>query len=139
MATVDTTVVLNALVKCTSYEVQVRTVCLQDTTSYDSIYILETDCDVAVEDVDPLLSSINVYPNPAVDVAFVKFVPLYSGEFTLSIVSPTGQRLFAEKVFAESNKEQLLELSDIGQFVPGLYFIVIESEGRRSLSKLLKL
>jgi hypothetical protein len=126
-------------VKCKDYEVQIRTVCPFDTTSYDSVYILKTECDVAVEDPFNLLTSFEVYPNPAVDVAYAKLTSVESGRYNVSIVSLQGQRLEYRTIDAVANQPSTIEFSNVVYYPPGLYFIVVEKDGKRTTRKLVHL
>ncbi len=139
MATVDTTAVLSGLTKCTSYEVQIRTVCIGDTTSYDTNYILETDCDVAVHNVDPLLSSFEIYPNPATNYTSIKLHTIESGEHNISIFNMHGQKMHAVKFFADPEYPSVLRIDDMEKYPPGLFFIVVDKNGMSATKKLVKM
>ncbi|HUR29888.1 MAG TPA: S8 family serine peptidase, partial [Saprospiraceae bacterium] len=139
LATVDTTANIDGLEECTAYEFQIRTVCIIDTTSYDSVYILVTECNVAVKDVDPLLSQFNVYPNPVNDYAVVSLKPFESGAHTLSIFNLQGQIMFSTKIFADSEAVTEVEINNLEKFPPGLFLIVVEKDGILATKKLIKL
>lgn len=139
LATVDTTANLDALMKCTTYEVQIRTVCFEDTTAYDTVYLLETDCDVAVDEVDPLLSAFEVYPNPVTDYATVRLQSLTSDEHTIMIYNMQGQRIFEDKFYAEENQRKEYKLDKFENYPPGLLMIIIEKDGKTASRKLVKI
>ena len=139
LATVDTTAVIEGLSKCNMYEFQIRTVCIEDTTSYDSIYVLETDCDVAVDPVDPLLANVHLFPNPVTDYVNVRIEAIESGEYHLSVYNLHGQSLYFENVFVDQGSVTDHHIPDLNQLLPGLYIVVIEKDGRRSTHKMVKL
>lgn len=139
MATVDTTASLSGLTKCTEYEVQLRSVCISDTTSYDSVYLFETDCDVAVKNVDPVFSVFNVYPNPAVDYAMIKLQPIQSGEYHLTIFNMHGQQMHGMKFHAENNVTVDVKIEDLYHYPPGLYIVNISNNGKSESKKILKM
>ncbi len=139
IATVDTTANLTGLVKCTKYEVQIRTVCLFDTSGYSQNYILETDCDVAVQDPVALLSSYLVYPNPTPDVAYVRMIPVESGKHFISVYNMQGQVLEHQSVFADAHQPTTVTLDVINQLPQGLYFVTVEKDGKRATQKLIRL
>lgn len=139
LATVDTTANITGLEKCKFYEVQIRTICPVDTTSYNFNFILETDCDVAVEDPAALVTDAIVFPNPASDVAMLRFVPTETGEHHISIFNTQGKRMWQESHFADANQSTLVRLDAIDPYPPGLYVIVIEKGGRSTTEKLIKL
>jgi len=139
LATVDTTANLDDLEKCKTYEVQIRTVCLSDTTSYNFNYLLETDCDVAVREVDPLLASFEVFPNPVSDVVSIRWQPLETGNHTITLYSMQGQRLKQSVQFAEINTVSELTYDHMESYPPGLYFIVVEKNGKTATKKVVKI
>ena len=139
MATVDTTAFLSALTKCTMYEVQVRTVCISDTTAYDSIYRFETDCDVAVETPEIYISTFNVYPNPASDRATIELQADESGDYRIALYSMHGRTIFNDLLFLEADKRILVPLDNLDQLPPGIYFITLSDERQSVTRKLVKL
>lgn len=139
IATVDTTANLMGLMKCTTYEVQIRTICLFDTSSYATNYILETGCDVAVQDPVALLSSMIVYPNPTPDIAYVRMIPVESGLHQVSIFNMQGQVLDHQSVYADAHQPTTITLDKINNLPQGLYFVTIEKDGKRATQKLIRL
>ncbi len=138
-ATVDTFAPIDELTKCTEYEVQIRTVCLEDTTSYGTIYVLKTDCDVAVKDVSELLSSFEIFPNPTTDYADIRVDSKSSGEHVLSLFSSQGVMLHTRKLYINQNQSAQIRLDEVDQYPPGLYFVVIEKDGVQATKKLVKM
>ena len=101
--------------------------------------IENTDCDVAVNNIDPVFSIFNVYPNPAIDFAMIQIQPFKSGEYHLSIFNIQGQQMHYRKLYAEKNSTVDVEIDDLQQFPPGLYIVNITNNGRTESKKLLKL
>ena len=139
LATIDTTANLEGFDKCKTYEVQIRTICLSDTTSYNVNYLLETDCDVAVKEINPLLSSFVVYPNPVHDVVSLRFQPLTSGEYSVSLYNMQGQRMQHRIQSAIANEMTDLQFEELNTYPPGLYFVVVEKDGQRATKKIVKM
>lgn len=139
LATTDTSAVLTGLSKCTMYEVQIRTVCFSDTTAYDTTYILETDCDVAVEEINPLLISFDIFPNPATENVTIRFHAAEHGEHSIGIYTVQGQKIFDQNIFADKNASVQIQVSDLARYPPGLYFVVIENRGKIATEKLVKI
>lgn len=139
LATLDTTANLIGLEKCKTYEVQIRTVCLNDTTSYDKNYLLKTDCDVAVRDLHPFLTSFQVYPNPATDVVQLRMQPYEAGEYTITLYNMQGQRLARELKYAEPDQVTEVRFDALAAYPSGLYLVVIEKNGRTATKKVVKL
>lgn len=138
LATVDTFATLADLEKCTKYEVQIRTVCLQDTTSYNEIYLLETDCDVAVDETPLILSQFNVFPNPTYGEVNIAITPVTTGEHTVYLFNAQGQQLAARKIAAEAGRENSVRLDQLAHYPAGLYFVIIEKDGIRAARRLIK-
>ncbi len=139
LATVDTTALLNDLNKCKTYEVQVRTVCVSDTTSYGPNYLLKTDCDVAVKELDPFLASFDVFPNPVTDKVSVRLRPGTSGDHTLTIYSIQGQALQQKVVYADTHSTLEVNFEQLNAYPPGLYFIVVRKDGQSATKKIIKM
>jgi hypothetical protein len=141
VATVDTTANLENLAKCKMYEVQIRTICLFDTTSYNKSYILETECDtiIAVKDPIAFLSSFLVYPNPTADVAFLNMIPLETGMHSISIYNMQGMIMDHQSLFGVANQPSTIKLESVNRFPQGLYFVMIEKDGKRATQKLIRL
>ncbi|MDQ3017180.1 MAG: S8 family serine peptidase [Bacteroidota bacterium] len=139
LATVDTFAALSGLDKCTTYEVEIRTVCLEDTTSYGTIYLLETDCDVAVENVPDLLSHFEMFPNPANTFTDIRFTSTKQGEHSITIFNTYGVRLSSRKIYSNTGIQISTRLNEISLYPPGLYFIIIENKGVSETHRLVKI
>ncbi|HZV71599.1 MAG TPA: S8/S53 family peptidase [Saprospiraceae bacterium] len=137
-ATLDTTANIIDLDKCKSYEFQIRSICLTDTTSF-STYIFETKCDVAVKEETSLLAAFEVYPNPAVDFAVIRLQAIESGEYHFSVFNSFGQIIKASSVYVDATKEKEIRMDDMNAYPNGLYFIMIEKDGKVMTKKLVKM
>lgn len=86
---------------------------------------MEPGCNpmVSTTNLKPLLEKITVYPNPVVD----KLTISGEGEFTIDLISPSGQVLITKKA---QNEGDLL----VGKYPAGTYFLRI-SKGTTSLMK----
>ena len=139
MATVDTFAVIGELVKCKAYEVQLRTVCTSDTTSYSTNYTLETDCDVSVQEIDPLLASFEVFPNPISDHVSIRFRPVSSGDHYVSLYDLQGQPIHQKVVSANVNQNVNVDFDQLNGLPSGLYFVVVRKGGKTATKKIVKL
>lgn len=138
LATIDTTANLDGLEKCKTYEVEIRTICLFDTSRYEP-FLLKTGCDVAVKDPVDLLFSFVVYPNPTSSNAFAQISPVESGKYYVRVYSMQGQVLEQQSIYAESNQISTITLDAVNEFPQGLYFVTIEKDGKRATQKLIRL
>ena len=139
LATIDTTANLSGLKKCTMYEVQVRTVCLFDTTGYITNYILETECDVAVTSPGELFTSLQLFPNPTVDHVTLQLTPKESGEHQFALFNLQGQRLHEQQRHLDANTSASIQFNDLSHYPSGLYFIRIGRGEKWTTQKLIKL
>ncbi len=139
LATVDTFAILEGLEKCKSYEVQLRTVCLFDTAGYQVNYILETDCDVAVKEINPLVHSLQTFPNPFDDYFTVRFNSNETGTHHLTMYSVQGQVLSRKTVFADAGIPSEVRMDELNHCAPGLYFLVVEKDGKSASQKIVRI
>jgi hypothetical protein len=119
--------------------VQLRTICLFDTTSYAMNYILETECDVAVTAPSDLFTSIQLFPNPTTDHIALQLAPVASGEHQFAIYNLQGQRMAAKTAHLEVNTQHRVQFDDIADYPPGLYFVTIGKGERQIALKVIKL
>lgn len=139
VATIDTTANLTGLEKCKTYEVQIRTICVNDTTSYNENYLLETDCDVAVRDLHPFLTTFNSYPNPTTDVVTLRMQPYSSGQYAVALYNMQGQKISQDVRYADAETVTEIRFDQLVSYPSGLYFIVVERDGKTATRKIVKL
>ena len=139
LATIDTTANLENLDKCKTYEVQIRTVCLSDTTSYAFNYLLETDCDVAVKEIDPLLSTFIVYPNPFTDVLSLRFQSTETGDHHITIYNLQGKRMMAKTQYIDAGVLTDMQFDQLDTYPSGLYIVLVEKDGKTTSKKVVKM
>ena len=139
LATIDTTANLIDLEKCKIYEVQIRTVCVSDTTSYTRNYLLKTDCDVAVKEVNPLLAAFKIFPNPTTDFITLRLQALESGDHHVTLYNMQGQSIKQEVLYAEQNELTEIRFDGLESYPPGLYFAVVEKNGKTAMKKFIKM
>ncbi len=139
LATIDTTANLSDLKKCTSYEFQIRTVCTADTTSYAFNYILETDCDVAVEEPSPLLTVFKVYPNPATSFIVLQMESQATGDHRIAIYDLYGRLMANQTHHIGSGSRTEVRLDDLDRYPSGVYFVLVEKDGQTATHKWVKM
>lgn len=139
LATIDTTALLDGLAKCKEYEVQIRTVCLSDTTSYNFNYILATECDVAVQEVNPLLTSFAVYPNPFTDVIHLRIQSTEAGDHHVSLFTLQGQRIQQKTQYIDGEGSTDMRFDQLDGYPAGIYILVVEKDGNTAVEKVVKM
>jgi hypothetical protein len=80
------------------------------------------------------LKTIQVYPNPAADYIIISGDDLPAGELNIQILNTTGQLVKSIKL-NHSNVPLNLKINDLKQ---GAYYLLIQSQGFQSYSKLVK-
>lgn len=76
---------------------------------------------------------IEIWPNPVVDVCTVA-LPRAKQDGVLRVVSAHGVEVVRSNYKAGKSKE----IIDIGEFSPGIYFVVLEMNGQKYFEKLIK-
>jgi hypothetical protein len=70
-----------------------------------------------------LNSGVNIYPNPSNGLTFFEVILKQSGNVSLEIFNPLGQKVYSSENYLSSGKHILN--SDISKFPSGLYFYTI--------------
>ncbi len=79
----------------------------------------------------------NIYPNPAYDLAFIKFNLKSNDNASLTILNTLGEIVNSElSLQGIPNQEQTVEI-DIRGFEPGIYFCRLETQGQILTKKLI--
>jgi hypothetical protein len=138
-ATVDTTAVIMDLEKCKTYEMQIMTVCATDTAGYVTNYLLETDCDVAVDDVPAWVGNVQLTPNPATDVIALRFEALSSGRYDITVVDMQGRILNSGEMSLLAGETGHWQQDDLYRYPQGMYLLSIMHKGQRTVRKFIKL
>lgn len=86
--------------------------------------------------LDDIESSISVFPNPTKDVVNISFVPIVDNNYEINLFDISGQfvkKLLNKTELKASSKQRLtFNLMEISN---GMYFIVVNEEGRSSIIK----
>ncbi|HKK10439.1 MAG TPA: T9SS type A sorting domain-containing protein, partial [Bacteroidales bacterium] len=97
----------------------------------DTIFIAMDLCEGLDEQ---LLSMVKVYPNPAKENIFLEGI---SGDIKLTVRDINGKEIFREN-FRDSETDERYSIN-VSRWEAGTYFIIFESEGQKSVKKLLKI
>ncbi|MBL0189858.1 MAG: T9SS type A sorting domain-containing protein [Saprospiraceae bacterium] len=135
---------ISGLNECTEYEFQVKTICAFDTSAYTSTLVFKTTgagCPVSVITILPD-DIVSVYPNPFSDRLDIQFRqdPFDGQDFRLKCINVHGQLIFSKSMKSSSSRQN--STINIGTEFElqnqGVYFLIIESQDKRILKKLIK-
>lgn len=87
---------------------------------FDTVEIVTTTLDEFYD-----INSIDIYPNPAGDLIYLKFIQNSSREFEISIIDLLGKILF-EEVIKDIDKGETYKI-DTGKFPTGIYYMLLNS------------
>lgn len=95
-------------------------------------------CVTGLNDNNPLLKSVSLFPNPATDNCMVSFDLLNKGTVSVRILSVIGETLFITETVRRSEGHQSITLH-LNELTAGVYLVQIEINGRAvAVRKLLK-
>jgi Secretion system C-terminal sorting domain len=79
-------------------------------------------------------NSINVYPNPVTDMVSISFSTSFEG--IVKITDVLGQNVYSSNLSAENGSVKKI---NVNGFANGVYFIILESEGKFYRTKIIKM
>ncbi len=88
-----------------------------------------------VEEVTPK-DGLKVYPNPASDILNVELITSEKGEVILSLLDLSGKLIY-HSVNNYSASEVFTQTVDVNDFVPGVYFLVVNSGKEQMTTKVI--
>jgi serine protease len=127
---------LTELQECNTYEFEVRSVCLFDTSEYVRI-IFETQCPTATYDFDNGIVQVIGYPNPFNDHVFISVLQNNPEPLAIRMYNNLGQLIQSQRS-NQTGIEQLFEIQGLSNVNPGVYFIEISSTNYRKTIKFIK-
>ncbi len=90
-----------------------------------------------VVDLDDNSPGLSLFPNPTNDVFTMNIDRLNTGEqFTFFVYTSYGKEIYRQIVKAKSNAYE--RVIDLSKFVPGIYFVTVQSEQGTTTLKLIK-
>ncbi|MBI9035480.1 MAG: T9SS type A sorting domain-containing protein, partial [Bacteroidales bacterium] len=107
----------------------------QGGTFTDSDFVnFEIDFGIGI-DKNVQISSIEVFPNPAKDITYLKMNLRQASNVDVIIYNAIGQKIISKKLHLQAG--ETLEPIDVNQFNKGLYFIEVKSENETFNQKVL--
>lgn len=122
-------VTLTELDQCEEYEIEIRTVCAFDTSTYKYNTVFDSYCPTAV--TNPLaIDMIQYYPNPWSEQLNVSIDSKESMEVNIFAFDASGRKFDIQRNVRVSIGDQVIRLHANPQMGNGLYVICIEKNGR---------
>jgi PKD repeat protein len=109
---------------------------------YVVVVIDENGCEVSSNVYDyqvtgtnaRMSNSLTIYPNPAKDVAFIKYLTSNSNSIQIDLIDAFGQTLLKEDINCNS-RDNLLELN-LNTIPTGMYYLSIKNDNQKIINKL---
>lgn len=136
-ATQDTEYILQGLEFCTNYEIEIETVC-SNNTSETSSYYFETDCTSAAEDLAAIVD-VQAYPNPFQTNFTVDLILKESGPLHWQLFNAQGQLVRKSGGNYVSSGQHRLQFEELDQLTSGVYWLHLQHNGAVQQVKMIKI
>lgn len=123
------------LTACSSYDIRVAAFCNGENTGFSPIRNISTRCGTSVNEPKEN-ENFNLYPNPFLDHLILEWNKHLPSVINLKMFDISGQVIQIERDNLEPNA---LRLSAYNHLPPGMYFLQIEADGKRTIKKVVKL
>jgi hypothetical protein len=122
---------------CKTFEFEVRSVCLFDTSQYVNL-TFQTRCPTSIKEVEENGLQLTAFPNPYQDILYLEVLLNEPSPLSCKIYNTLGYTL-AHKQVNERKKQHLLEWSALNHYPPGVYILEVRSVEKISAIKIQKL
>ncbi len=85
-------------------------------------------CESSVQDLEPLIADLNVFPNPFSDRLNLRITPRESLNGSINLFTSTGQLVYIEKFDLFAGQELTTGIDLDQSVVNGMYFLVLNTE-----------
>lgn len=126
-ATQDTTFMLENLDFCTSYEMEIQSVC-DNTTSTTTIYYFDTDCTNDTEEIPPI-AEVQAFPNPFQEVFTLNIVLPEGGPLNWQLFDTQGRLITQALGQHYSAGQHRIPVNDLANLSSGVYWLKLEHKG----------
>jgi hypothetical protein len=136
-ATQNTDFTVQGLEFCTTYELQIQSVC-NSSTSETTIYYFETDCTNDTEELDPIVD-LQAYPNPFTDAFRVDLILAEGGLLDWELFNGQGQLIRQERGIYHPSGQNRLDIGDLSGWSSGVYWLRLAQGGDFKQLKMVKM
>ncbi len=133
----ETSYTFDNLTACTAYELQIRTVCANQTSDYSESLLFHTACPTASgsPQADPL--SYQVYPNPFSNSVQIQLKSTAATALQLRLLNLQGQHILERRIHLAAGHDTNLQLP-AEQLSAGVYLLQLVTATRQISYKLIK-
>lgn len=131
-ATTQTIIVDGSILGTGSHNFSVTVTDANTCENTDAITVNVIDCS-GIDNENNFIT--NVYPNPATDLVWMQVNVPNEGEIKISLTNELGQVIYSETPKSVFAGEQILSLN-VSSFAPGLYFIQVDINGKKMVSRI---
>lgn len=135
--TSETTYFLTGLEQCTSYDFQLRTVCLFDTSAYQTL-TFTTICPTSTSVVEDLNLKVSVNPNPFVDQFQAQLQLEQASSVEMKVTDISGRVIYFKNMNKMNGGEHAIMLDGLSRWPPGMYILEFVTDHGRTTSKIIK-
>ena len=126
---------ITGLTSATSYEWQIKSICLSDSSDYSALATFKTENKVSTSSLS-VPGNIVVYPNPVSDQLTIVFKENTINPGYISIQTLNGINLMEAVLKGKINEKTILNVSSLPA---GMYIIVVQNNDEKFVQKLIKL
>ena len=135
--TSETSYVMTDLQPCTSYDFEVRTICLFDTSAYQRI-TFTTICPTSTEVVQDLGIQMKVMPNPFQSLLQAQIAIDRPSKATMIVTDIAGRQVLFQDLSFLNAGEQSIAIPSAVNWAPGVYILEIITDQGRINQKVVK-
>lgn len=136
-STLNADVIIDDLLVCTPYEVDIRAICPVGTSNYQN-FVLQTACATAVEELPQSITALQVHPNPFQKQIQLELSLAEASALRFELYSITGQLIQAKDLGVNPAGSHTFQLTTDQQLPEGMYLLAIVSDTGRVVRKLVK-
>ena len=129
---------INGTQPCVKYEIEVRTICMNDISDFSDTKVAEY-CPVATKETDQSLTLLNVYPVPFSNALFTAFILQESSNVKIEIFNAAGQKMTTQNYENLAASRHEYRINEVENWATGLYWIKISTAKGNTMKKIMKI
>ncbi|WP_235295875.1 S8 family serine peptidase [Portibacter marinus] len=143
ISVLDTMAMISDLTECTAYVLQLRAVCLVDTSGFeavsDTFFTLgDENCMVNVEDFAIELFDVKAAPNPFISELSLNIQSQVTDDVVIQVYNISGQKIHRSETRLSSG-HNVYRFNDSSSWMAGVYLIRIQAKQYHTSQKVIKL
>ena len=129
---------INGTEPCVKYEIEVRTVCMNDLSAFTDTKVSQY-CTVATKESDASLTLLKVYPIPFSHTLYTTFLLQEAGDVKIEIFNTSGQKMTTQKYENLSEARHEYRINGTENWTKGLYWLKISTAKGSTVKKVMKI